>query len=157
MIDAVLRERRPAYITLAYDYGHMEVIGTPVKGSPLADVTSAHSDQVEIEGAVKAILAALATARRPVILPAFTLGRYGVSLEAVALAEATGIPFAASSLDKGVLPESHALYVGQYDGEASTGDVRGWSRKPTSFSTWAESSSTTLWTVSAPVSTRRRS
>jgi indolepyruvate decarboxylase len=79
VIDTALHERRPAYITIPYDYGRMPVIGKPVKGLPLADVTSAHSDQVELEGAMKAILAALAVARRPVILAAFTLARYGVT------------------------------------------------------------------------------
>ncbi len=59
VIDTALHERRPAYITIPYDYGRMPVIGKPVKGLPLADVTSAHSDQVELEAAMKAILAAL--------------------------------------------------------------------------------------------------
>lgn len=124
VIATALHERRPAYITIAYDYGHMPVIGTPVKGTPLADVTSAHSDQSELDGAMDAIGAALAQAERPVILPAFTLARYGVSAEAAALADATGIPFATTSMDKGVLPESDALYAGQYAGEESTGDAR---------------------------------
>jgi indolepyruvate decarboxylase len=124
VIDTALHERRPAYITIPYDYGRMPVIGKPVKGSPLADVTSAHSDQVELEGAMKAILAALGAARRPVILAAFTLARYGVTREAEALVKASGIPFATTSMDKGVLPESHPLYAGQYAGEGSTGDAR---------------------------------
>jgi indolepyruvate decarboxylase len=124
VIDAALCERRPAYITIADDYAHMPVVGTPLKGTPLADVPSAHSDQAELDAAVDAIRAALAAARRPVILPAFTLARYGLSAEAAALAAATGIPFAATSMDKGVLPESHPLYAGQYAGEGSTGDAR---------------------------------
>jgi indolepyruvate decarboxylase len=124
VIDAALRERRPAYITIANDYAHMPVIGTPVKGEPLADVPAAHSDQAELDAAVDAIRAVLARARRPVILPAFTLARYGVSTKAAALATATGIPFAVTSMDKGVLPESHPLYAGQYAGEGSTGDAR---------------------------------
>jgi indolepyruvate decarboxylase len=102
----------------------MPVIGSPVKGLPIAEVTSVHSDQVELEGAVKAILASLATANRPVILAAFTLARYGVTREATALVDAIGVPFAATSMDKGVLPESHPLYAGQYAGNASTGDAR---------------------------------
>jgi indolepyruvate decarboxylase len=124
LIDAALRERRPAYVTIADDYAHMPVTGAPVKGAPLADVPSAHSDQAELDAAVDAIGAALARARRPVILPAFTLARYGLSAQAAALAAATGIPFAATSMDKGVLPESHPLYAGQYAGQGSTGDAR---------------------------------
>ncbi|MGO8949920.1 MAG: thiamine pyrophosphate-dependent enzyme [Ktedonobacterales bacterium] len=79
---------------------------------------------MELDGAIKAILAALATAKRPVILAAFTLGRYGLTHEAAALVDAIGVPFVATSMDKGVLPESHSLYAGQYGGEASTGDAR---------------------------------
>ena len=106
VIDVALRERRPAYITIACDYAHMPVAGTPVKGVPLADVPAAHSDQAELDAAVEAIGAALAGSRRPVILPAFTLARYGLAAQAEALAAATGIPFAATAMDKGIpLPE----------------------------------------------------
>ena len=124
VIDVALHERQPAYITIAYDQAHMPVMGKPVKGVPLADVTSVHSDPIELDGAIQAILAALTKAKRRVILAAFTIARYGLSREAAALVDAAGIPFAATSMDKGVLPESHPLYAGQYGGEGSTGDAR---------------------------------
>jgi hypothetical protein len=87
-------------------YGAAILTTTFAVGVPLADVSAAHSDQAELDAAVEAIGAALARARRLVILPAFTLARYGLAAQAEALAAATGIPFAATAMDKGILPES---------------------------------------------------
>jgi indolepyruvate decarboxylase len=69
-----------AYITIASDYARMPVAGTPVKGVP-ATVQAAPSDPAELDAAIDAISAALARARRPVILPAFTLARYSLSAD----------------------------------------------------------------------------
>ena len=42
--------------------------------------------------------------------------RFGLQEEAVRLAEASGIPMAATMLGKGVVAETHPLYMGLYGG-----------------------------------------
>lgn len=69
-------------------------------------------------------MARLAKAKSPVILPAFTIARYGLQKELEALLAATGIPFAACGSQKAVISESHPLYLGMYKGAASAPDVR---------------------------------
>jgi indolepyruvate decarboxylase len=76
VIDAAVRQRRPVYITIANDYADMPVIGIPVKGAPLADLTIANSDPAELSAAVGAVREALAHASRPVILPALRPRRW---------------------------------------------------------------------------------
>jgi indolepyruvate decarboxylase len=73
---------------------------------------------------LKAIMARLKEAKSPVILPAFTIARFGLKKEVEALLAATGIPFAATSMDKGVISEVHPLYLGMYAGDASAPGVR---------------------------------
>jgi len=124
VIFEALSQRMPAYIQITTDHAMMPVVGTPVHGVPLAEVPTFSSDAQEIDAALTAITARLETAHSPVILAAFTIGRYGLQSELEALLTATGIPFAATGMSKGMLSESHPLYVGQHNGESSLGDVR---------------------------------
>jgi indolepyruvate decarboxylase len=59
-----------------------------------------------------------------VILPAYTIARYGLQKELEAFLAATGIAFAMPAMSKGVLPESHPLYLGAYNGDRTQPDVR---------------------------------
>jgi len=73
---------------------------------------------------VKAIVARLAKAKSPVVLPAYTVARYGLQKQLEAFLGATGIPFATLPMGKGIISESNPLYLGMYAGEYSTADVR---------------------------------
>jgi indolepyruvate decarboxylase len=124
VISAALSQRRPGYIQIPQDYALMPVVGTPIRGVPLAQAPTFSSQPRELDAALKAIMIRLAKAKSPVILPAFTIARYGLRKELKALLAATGIPFAACGMDKAVISESHPLYLGMYQGDASKPDVR---------------------------------
>lgn len=123
VIFAALSQRRPAYIQIPQDYALMPIVGVPVDGVPLAEAPTFSSNALELDAALTAIMARLAKAKSPVILPAFTIARYGLQKELEALLTATGIPFAMPGMSKGLLSESHPLYLGMYNGESSQGDV----------------------------------
>ena len=123
VICEALSQRMPVFIEIPSDHALMPVVGVPVRGVPLAAATFLSNAQ-ELDAAVTAIMARLATAQSPVILPAFTIARYGLQRELEAFLAATGIPFARTGMSKGLLPESHPLYLGMYNGESSLGDVR---------------------------------
>ncbi len=124
VICEALSQRRPAYIQIPEDYAMMPVVGEPIRGVPLEQAPTFSSNAREFEAAVRAIVARLKKAKSPVILPAFTIARYGLRTELEALLAATGIPFAVSSLEKGVIPESNPLYLGMYSGNSSAPAVR---------------------------------
>lgn len=124
VISAALSQRQPAYIQIPNDYALMPVVGTPVRGVPLAEAPIFSSQPGELAAALAAIMARLAKAKSPVILPALTIGRYGLQKELEALLAATGIPYAACPSQKAVISESHPLYLGMYDGAASKPGIR---------------------------------
>ena len=124
MIFEALSQRMPVYIQIAEDYALMPVVGAPVRGVPLAEAPIFSSNAEELVGALAAILARLAQAKSPVVLPAYTIARYGLQKELEAFLAATGIPFATLAMSKGLLLESHPLYLGAYNGALSQADVR---------------------------------
>jgi indolepyruvate decarboxylase len=124
VIFEALSERMPAYIQIPTDQAMMPVVGTPVHGVPLAEAPTFSSNAQELDAALTAITARLATAQSPVILAAFTIARYKLQSDLEALLTAIGIPFATTGMSKGLLSESNPLYLGQYNGESSLGCVR---------------------------------
>ncbi|WPF89331.1 thiamine pyrophosphate-binding protein [Cyanobacterium aponinum AL20118] len=78
VIAIALSQRQPAIIAIAGDYAQMPVIGNPIQGVPLHQVSPPKSNPQELECAVKTILQRLEQAQQPVILPSFTLLRYGL-------------------------------------------------------------------------------
>ena len=124
VIFEALSQRMPVYIQIAEDYALMPVVGAPVRGVPLAEAQTFSSNAEELDGAMAAILARLGKAKSPVVLPAYTIARYGLQKELEAFLAATGIPFATPAMSKGLLFESHPLYLGDYNGEMSQADVR---------------------------------
>jgi indolepyruvate decarboxylase len=124
VIFEALSQRMPAYIQIAEDYARMPIVGAPVHGVLLAEAPTFSSNAEELDGAVTTILDRLAKANSPVILPAYTIARYGLQKELEAFLAATGIPFATPAMSKGVLSESHPLYLGAYNGDRSQAEVR---------------------------------
>jgi indolepyruvate decarboxylase len=54
------------------------------------------------------------------VLPAYTVSRFKLQRGLQALIETLGCPFAAMSMDKGVLSETHPQFVGTYSGAGSS-------------------------------------
>jgi indolepyruvate decarboxylase len=63
------------------------------------------------------------SARQPVILLGVEIHRFGLQADALKLAEASGIPMAATMLGKGVVAETHPLYMGLYIGAMSRDEI----------------------------------
>lgn len=119
VIREALRQSMPAYIVISQVHGVMPVIGTPVKGQPLAKIKRQRSDPTELAAAVEAILAKLAAATNPVATITTLTARYGVADKAVKFVEQANLPLALSSYDKGVVDESLPQYVGLYSAGSS--------------------------------------
>ena len=61
--------------------------------------------------------------RQPVLLLGVEVHRFGLQEDAVRLAEQSGIPMAATMLGKGVVAETHPLYMGLYEGALGREEV----------------------------------
>ena len=124
VIFEAMTQRQPAYITVPQDYALMPVIGEPVVGVPLVDAPTATSEPRELAAALEVITSRLAAAGSVVALVAFTVARHGLQSSVRSFLDATGIPFVTTGMDKGVLSETHPLYLGMYTGDSSTTQVR---------------------------------
>jgi indolepyruvate decarboxylase len=120
LISAALREKRPVYMAFPADYAN-----EPVNGNGNGSVTMAGvTDSKALEDAVQAISAAVKASNTACILPGIIVSRCGLTNEALAVVEASGLPFATMFMDKSVLDEGHSNYVGMYDGKLMNEEVR---------------------------------
>jgi indolepyruvate decarboxylase len=120
LISAALREQRPVYMAFPADYANEPINGNRNGSTSVADVT----DSRALEDAVQAIFAAVEASKTACILPGIIVSRYGLTNEALAVVEASGLPFATMFMDKSVLEEAHPQYVGMYDGRLMNEEVR---------------------------------
>jgi indolepyruvate decarboxylase len=114
-IDRVLatcaRFKRPVYIEIPRDMVHVRPeISPPYKQLEL------HSDTRALAEAIDETVKRIENARQPVLLLGVEIHRFGLQEDAVRLAEESGIPMAATMLGKGVVAETHPLYMGLYEG-----------------------------------------
>jgi indolepyruvate decarboxylase len=119
VIREALRRSAPAYIVIPMDYARMQVVGTPVKGLPLTSIRRQSSAPAELEGALKAVLKRLHAAKNPVVLPTAILARYGLQRKLTEFLDKSGIPYATTPMDKGVISEGHPNFLGLYNGDSS--------------------------------------
>jgi indolepyruvate decarboxylase len=118
LIAAALYHRRPVYMAFPADLAVMPVLG---EASP---TPAAISDPERLRAAVDAIAAALEKAGSACVLPGILAKRAGVTEELLTFIDRSGLPFATMFMDKSVLDEGHAAYVGMYDGGIMTPSVR---------------------------------
>lgn len=114
-IDRVLatcaRYKRPVYIEIPRDMVHVRPETSPPFQQP-----DAVSDTRALAEAIEETATRIENARQPVLLLGVEIHRFGLQEEAIKLAEKSGIPMAATMLGKGVVPETHPLYMGLYEG-----------------------------------------
>ncbi|MGI9142864.1 MAG: thiamine pyrophosphate-binding protein, partial [Fluviibacter sp.] len=120
MIAEALKNARPAYIVVPMDSGRTPVIGTPVKGVPIAMIQRQTAAPSEVEAAADAVMSALIAAKNPMVLPSMLLQRYGLKDKLVGFLDKTNLPFALTPMDKGLVNENHPGFVGMYKGGSST-------------------------------------
>jgi indolepyruvate decarboxylase len=114
-IDRVLatcaRYKRPVYVEIPRDMVHVRPATAPPYKLP-----ERRSDTRALEEAVEETIGRIENARQPVFLLGVEVHRFGLQEEVVRLAEEAGIPMAATMLGKGVVAETHPLYMGLYEG-----------------------------------------
>jgi indolepyruvate decarboxylase len=114
-IDRVLaacqRFKRPVYLEIPRDMVHVRPEARPLYESP-----SAPSDPRALNEAVEEAARRIENARQPVLLLGVEIHRFGLQDLALKLAEQAKIPMAATMLGKGVVGETHPLYMGLYEG-----------------------------------------
>jgi indolepyruvate decarboxylase len=114
-IDRVLaacqRYKRPVYIEIPRDMVH-------VRPDVMPPYTShqPQSDSRALAEAVEEAAKRIEQARQPVLLLGVELHRFGLQDLALKIAEQAKIPMAATMLGKGVVAETHPLYMGLYEG-----------------------------------------
>jgi len=119
LIAAALSNRRPVYMAFPSDYANQPVNGTPTK--PAA---GAAGDPGTLEAAVTAIVEAVRASKTACILPGILVARLGLTKEAAAVVETSGLPFATMFGDKSVLDETHPNFIGIYDGKLMNEEIR---------------------------------
>ena len=114
-IDRVLaacqRYKRPVYIEIPRDLVHVRP-----EARPLYQQSIPPSDPLALAEAVDEAARRIEAARQPVLLLGVEIHRFGLQDLALRLAEGAGIPMAATMLGKGVVGETHPLYMGLYAG-----------------------------------------
>lgn len=117
-LDTAHRTKRPVYLELPRDLVDV------VPEQPRQFVAPAiASDPAVLAEAIREAVSRIEAARQPVIVAGVELHRYGLQTETLALAEASGIPIAASMLAKSVISEVHPLYIGLYEGAMGRAEI----------------------------------
>ena len=119
VLDAVYRYKRPGYIEIPRDM--VDVRGTLYQRPS----TGGHLSEPEtLDAAVEDAIDFINQSKRPVILAGVELHRFGYQNKLLRLVEEKRIPVVATLLGKSVMPESHPLYLGIYEGAMGRKEVR---------------------------------
>ncbi|MFY9137236.1 alpha-keto acid decarboxylase family protein [Zwartia sp.] len=116
VISEALRLSAPAYITVPMDLAKMPIIGTPVKGQALAEIKRVKSNPESLSAALSFAIEKINAAKNIVALPTNLVGNYGLRESLLAFLGQTGISFATTPMDKGIVSEAHPQYLGIYSG-----------------------------------------
>lgn len=120
VIREALRLSAPAYISVPMDLGKMPIIGKPVKGVPLSQITRTHSDPAALAAAIDFVIGNMQASKNTIALPTQFVTNYGLTTALLNFLNASKLPFATTPMDKGVLSESHPGYLGIYSGMGSS-------------------------------------
>jgi indolepyruvate decarboxylase len=118
VLTACTRSKRPVYIELPRDM---------VKVVPEAPhefrCQEATSDREALAEAASEAARLLSDCRKPVILAGVEIHRYGLQDDLLSFAESARIPIACTVMGKSVVPETHPLFAGLYEGAMSRAEV----------------------------------
>jgi indolepyruvate decarboxylase len=118
VLAAAVRYKRPVYLELPRDMVNARQVVPHRAPAPIPP-----SDPNALREAVDEALAMLSKAERPMILADVEIHRFGLQDELLALAEAANLPIASTLLGKSVVPESHPLFIGVYEGAMGRAEV----------------------------------
>src|SRR5690606_6335525 len=118
VLAACHRYKRPVYLEIPRDMVHVRPEVSP-NYSPKPE----QSDFRALAEAVEEAARRIEQARQPVLLVGVEIHRFGLQDTVLKLAESAGIPMAATMLGKGVVAETHPLYMGLYEGALGRDEV----------------------------------
>ncbi len=115
VVEMIKQECRPGYIEIPYD-----LVDMPIKISAHKPAKEARkSDKEMLDVALAEAAAFINAAKKPVLIADIELHRHGLTEVAIKFAEKCNIPIAATLLSKGIINETHPLYIGVYSGGMS--------------------------------------
>jgi indolepyruvate decarboxylase len=117
-LAAAVLHRRPVYLELPRDQVDCRIEDVPIRDEPET------TDEAALAEALSETAALLAAAHQPVVLAGEELARFGVYHDLPALIDRTGIPVAVTTLSKGVIDETHPLFLGVYEGALGNESTR---------------------------------
>ncbi|MHB8070224.1 MAG: alpha-keto acid decarboxylase family protein [Desulfobaccales bacterium] len=120
LVTAAIAHRRPVYLGIPADLATAPL----PRGTALRHAPGPATDPEALAEAVEAITEKLGRAKTAAILAGYLLPRLGCGTEALALVEATNLPFATMFMDKTALDETHPQYIGMYDGRIMNPEIR---------------------------------
>ncbi len=118
VLDACYRFKRPVYIELPRDM-------VDVVPSIAHAFRRPHTqfDSLALDEAVREAIDRINHSKKPIIIAGVEIHRFGLQDQLMKLAESAKIPIAATILGKSVVDETHALYVGLYEGAMGREEV----------------------------------
>ena len=115
VVNAVLDQSRPGYIEVPYD-----IVDMPIKNIPaLTKKPVIESNPENLQAMLEDAVAAINSAKQPVIIADVELHRHGLIKEAQTLIQKFNIPFASTLMSKTLISEEHPLFIGVYSGPLS--------------------------------------
>ncbi|WZP00937.1 thiamine pyrophosphate-binding protein [Isosphaeraceae bacterium EP7] len=118
VLAAAVRYKRPVYLELPRDMVQARQVVPHRAPAPIPP-----SDPDALREAVDEAVSMLTKAKQPMILADVEIHRFGLQDELLALAEAVNLPIASTLLGKSVVPESHPLFIGVYEGAMGRAEV----------------------------------
>lgn len=118
VLAAAVRFKRPVFIELPRDM--VEVVPHIAYSYHPPDAGSAPQAAAEAAGEAAELLN---QAQRPMMIAGIEIHRFGLQDKVIGLAEQMGLPMAATLLGKSVVPETHPLYIGLYEGAMGHAEV----------------------------------
>lgn len=120
VIREALRLSAPAYITVPMDLGKLPIIGKPITGLSLVQITRAQSDPASLEEAIEFVISKIQDAKNIVALPTQFVVNFGALGYLESFLNKSNIPYATTPMDKAVISEAHPNYLGIYNGMNSS-------------------------------------
>ncbi len=118
VLHAAARYKRPVYIEIPRD-----MIGVVPELPHRFEHSHLTSDPEVLAEAVAEAERWLNRCKRPAIVGGVEIHRFGLQDELLALAEGSQIPITTTMLGKSIIPETHPLFVGLYEGAMGNGEV----------------------------------
>ncbi len=118
VLHAAARYKRPVYLEIPRD-----MVGVVPEAPHRFEDSQLVSDPDVLAEAVAEAERWLNSCQRPVIVGGVEIHRFGLQDELLALAEGSQIPITTTMLGKSIIPETHPLFVGLYEGAMGNNEV----------------------------------